>query len=160
MNWWVNVSTALNYIEHFLILAFTITGYVYISAFAFLFGILTGITSSAIGLKVCTLTAGIKKVNNEKKGLLAKSKLNRIEVLISKSLVDSVIRHDEFVFLSNVLKEYNKMKEATQKFMKDFSHIVWSAEKTQNVKIRKFQRQKKQKQKRKNNPFIKICSVW
>ena len=48
--------------------------------------------------------------------LLAKSKLNSIEVLISKVLVDSVISHDEFVLMNNVLKEYNKMKEETKKF--------------------------------------------
>ena len=48
--------------------------------------------------------------------LLAKSKLNSVEVLISKVLVDSVISHDEFVLMNNVLKEYNKMKEETKKF--------------------------------------------
>ena len=40
-----------NYIEHLLILIFTVTGCVSISAFAFLVGIPIGITSSAIGLK-------------------------------------------------------------------------------------------------------------
>ena len=39
----------LNYIEHFLILAFTITGCISISTFASLLGIPIGITSSAIG---------------------------------------------------------------------------------------------------------------
>ena len=43
--------------------------------------------------------------------LLAKSKLNSIEVLISKTLVDSVISHDEFVLINNMLKECNEMKE-------------------------------------------------
>ena len=43
--------------------------------------------------------------------MLAKSKLNRIEALISKSLIDSVVIHDEFVLINNVLKEYNEMKE-------------------------------------------------
>ena len=47
--------------------------------------------------------------------LLAKSKLNSIEVLTSKVLVNSVISHDEFVLMNNVLKEYNKMKEETKK---------------------------------------------
>ena len=55
------VCTSLNYIEHFLILASTITGCVFISAFASLVGVPIGITSSAIGLKVCAITAGIKK---------------------------------------------------------------------------------------------------
>ena len=55
------VCTTLNYIEHFLILGSTITGCVSISAFASLVGIPIGITSSATGLKICVITAGIKK---------------------------------------------------------------------------------------------------
>ena len=51
-----------------------------------------------------------KKKKHNKIVLLAKSKLNSIEVLISKVLIDSVISHDEFVLI-NVLKEYNEMKE-------------------------------------------------
>ena len=43
--------------------------------------------------------------------MLAKFKLNIIEVLISKSLVDSNISHDGFVLINNVLKEYEEMKE-------------------------------------------------
>ena len=43
--------------------------------------------------------------------MLAKSKLNRIEVLISKALIDLNISRDEFVLINNVLKEYNKIKE-------------------------------------------------
>ena len=43
--------------------------------------------------------------------MLAKSKLNSIEVLISKAFIDSVISHDEFVLINNVQKEYNEMKE-------------------------------------------------
>ena len=37
--------------------------------------------------------------------MLAKSKLNSIDVLISKTLNDSVIGHNEFVLINNVLKE-------------------------------------------------------
>ena len=54
------VCTTLNYIEHFLILAST-TGFVSISAFTYLVGIPIGIRSSAIGLKICPITARIKK---------------------------------------------------------------------------------------------------
>ena len=43
--------------------------------------------------------------------MLSKSKLNSIDVLISKALIDSVVSHDEFVLVDNVLKEYNKMKD-------------------------------------------------
>ena len=42
-------------------LASTITGCISISDFASLIDILIGITSSAIGLEICAITAGIKK---------------------------------------------------------------------------------------------------
>ena len=51
----------LNYIKHFLILASTIMGCISVSAFACLVGIPKGITSSAKGLQICAITAGIKK---------------------------------------------------------------------------------------------------
>ena len=54
-----NGCTTVNYIEHFPILAFTITGCISISAFAFLFCISVWITSSVIGLKICAIAAGI-----------------------------------------------------------------------------------------------------
>ena len=53
------VYATLNYIEHFLILASTITGCVSISAFASLAGIPIEITGSAVGLNICAKTAGI-----------------------------------------------------------------------------------------------------
>ena len=53
------VYRVLNYIEHLLILIFTISGCISISAFASLVGIPIGITSSAEGLKICITTAGI-----------------------------------------------------------------------------------------------------
>ena len=43
--------------------------------------------------------------------MLAKTKLTSIEVLISKTLIDSNITNDEFVSLNNVLKEYDDMKK-------------------------------------------------
>ena len=56
------VCTTLNYVEHFLILAFTITRCISISAFASFLEIPIRITSSAIGLKICAITVGIKKL--------------------------------------------------------------------------------------------------
>ena len=112
--------TTLNYIEHFLILASTITECISISVFASLTGIPIGNTSPAIQLEICVITAGLekyesiikkKKKKHDKMVLLAKSKLNSIEVLISKTLISSVISHDEFVLINNVLKQYNEMKQ-------------------------------------------------
>ena len=37
-----------------------------------------------------------------------------MEVLISKSLIDSNISHNEFVSINNVLKEYEEMKDETK----------------------------------------------
>ena len=54
------VCRVLNYIDHSLIVTSTITGCVYISAFASIVAIPLRITSSAIGLKICVITAGIK----------------------------------------------------------------------------------------------------
>ena len=118
-----NVCTTLNYSEHFLILASAITGCVSISSFASLIGIPIGITTSATELKICAITAGTKKYEsiikkNKKKHdkmvLLAKSKLKSMEVVIYKALIDSVISHNEFVLINNVLKEHDKMKEKTK----------------------------------------------
>ena len=55
------LCTILNYTEHFLILASAITGCVSISAFASSVVVSIGILSSAVGLKICTITAAIKK---------------------------------------------------------------------------------------------------
>ena len=52
---------------------------------------------------------------------IAKSKLNSIEVLISKVLIDSVISHDEFVLINDVLKEYSEIKE--NKNLKDLINL-------------------------------------
>ena len=100
-----NLCTILSYIEHFLILGSTIP---------------IGIASSAIGLKMCAIIEAIKnyksiikkkKNKNNKIVLLAKSKLNSIELLVSKALIDSVMTHNECVLINNVLKEYNETKQ-------------------------------------------------
>ena len=111
------VCRVLNYIDHLLILISTVTGCASIPAFASLVGIPIGITSFAIGLKICAITAGIKKyksiIKNKKhdKLLLAKSKLNRKEVSIYKALINSNISHDKFVLRNDVLKEFYYMKK-------------------------------------------------
>ena len=73
-DWWVKstkeVCTTLNFIEHFLILASTISQYISVSAFTSLIGIPIGITSSVIVFKIWVMTAEIKKYNSiiKKKG--------------------------------------------------------------------------------------------
>ena len=57
----IKVCTTLDYIEHFLTLASTITGCISIYVFASLLGIPIQIKRSVKGLKICPITAGIKK---------------------------------------------------------------------------------------------------
>ena len=81
-----------------------------------------GFRGSAIGLNICAIPAGIKNTSKKKKKrknhnktvLLAKSKLNSTEVLISKALIVSNVSYDEFVLKNNVLKEHGNMKEETK----------------------------------------------
>ena len=90
-----------------------------------------GITSYSTGLKICAKTVGIKKykaiIEKKKKKydkivLFAKSKLNNIEVLISKAWINSVISHEEFVLINNVRKEYDEIKKRNKKF-KDLNSL-------------------------------------
>ena len=54
----------LNYIEQlFFFLISTVNGYVFIFAFASLVNIPKGITTYAIGLKICIIAAGIKSIS-------------------------------------------------------------------------------------------------
>ena len=82
-------------------------------------GIPIEIMSSAVRLEISAIAAGNKKyksiIKKEKRkhnkiALSAKSKLNRIQVLISKALTDSNISHDEFVLINHILKKYYKLK--------------------------------------------------
>ena len=79
--------------------------------------------------------------------MLAKSKLNSIEVLISKTLIDSNIGVDEFVLINNVLfddikeetKDHNDLKKCK---LHKYHLIVWSVEKntlSKNPKVVKTQ---------------------
>ena len=98
----------------------TVTGCISISAFASLVSIPAGIASSAVGLKICAITAGIKKcksiIKNKRRNhgkiiLFTKNKLNIIEVSIFRTLIDSYISHDEFVPIYKALKEYDDLKQ-------------------------------------------------
>ena len=77
-----------------LILASTITGCISISAFLSLFFLSIRIASSAIRLNIFARTAWINKYISVKawsNSIVRKSKLNRIEFLTSKVLINSVI---------------------------------------------------------------------
>ena len=54
--------------------------------------------------------------------IASKTKSNRIESLISKTVIDSNISHDEFVLINNVLKEYDDMKEEIENLKTEIVH--------------------------------------
>ena len=127
---------------YLLILVSTVTGSVSISAFASLVAILIGIACSAVGLKICAITAEIKKyksiVNKKQKKqkktkkkkddqivLFGKTKSKTIEVLISKALSGSDISQDDFISVNHVLKENNVMKEAFKIVVKN-EYVWWT----------------------------------
>ena len=90
------VCMTLSYIEHFLILASAVTEYIFISAIVSFLWLLWN-----RGKKICLITAWIKQYKSihkkkqkehDKIVLLAKSKLNSIEVVTYKALIDSNMR--------------------------------------------------------------------
>ena len=114
----------LIYFERLIILVSTVTGCVCVRV---------GISSSAVGMKICAITAGIKKfksvIRKKKKKhnrivLLGKSKLDTIEVLLSKALIDSYIKHDEFVSVDSMLREYNETKEVMKSPETSVDYII------------------------------------
>ena len=109
--------TAFDYIDKVLIALSATSGGVSIILFTSAVGAPVGI-ASAIFTLIFSLTTGIvrkllsitrnKKKKHDKIIMLAKSKLNSIETLVSQALVDMEISHEEFV---TNFKEKNKCEE-------------------------------------------------
>ena len=53
-----------------------------------------------------------------------KAKLNSIEVLNSKALIDSYIGQDGFISIKNVLKEYDEIKKKTEILAKNMFGVI------------------------------------
>ena len=90
--------------------------YIYLMCFYSLVGIPIGISSFSIGLKIFAITSKMQfmpiiKKRGDKIVLAAKPKLNSIEVLIYKALINSNIIHDEKVLINKMLKEFYDLKE-------------------------------------------------
>ena len=52
-----------------------------------------------------------KRKKHDKILMLAKSKLNCIEILVSQALIDMEINHEEFITILKEKDEYEKMKD-------------------------------------------------
>ena len=106
--------------EILLILLYTVPGCISISGFAFLVDIPIGVSSSAVGLKICAIAPRIKKnksiIRKKRKKhneivLLANTKLYNTESLIAKVSIDLYINHKKMALVNNMLQEYDGLKE-------------------------------------------------
>ena len=98
----------------------TVPGCVSVFAFVSLVTIPIGITGFGVEIIIFAITAGIKKYKSiikkkkkkhDKKVFLAKSKLNTVEVIISKALTDSYFSNDEFFAVNSLLKNMKWKKK-------------------------------------------------
>ena len=109
-----------DYIDQALIVLSATSGGVSIISFTSIIGAPVGIASASFTL-IFSLTTGIvkkllnitrkKKKKHDKILMLAKSKLNSIETLISQALIDMDISHEEFVAILKEKDKYEMMKE-------------------------------------------------
>ena len=117
---------AFDYIDKVLIVFSATSGGVSIISFTSVVGAV-GIASASFKLFFSLTTGTVKKLQesitsitrNKKKKLdkiliLAKSKLNSIETLISQALIEMEISHEEFVTILKVKDKYEKMKESVR----------------------------------------------
>ena len=111
--------TVFEYIDKILIFLSATSGGVSIISFISIVGVPVGIASASFTL-IFSIAKGIIKIllkttrNKKKKHdnilMLAKSKLNSIEILISKALNDMDISHEEFTIILNEKDKYDRMK--------------------------------------------------
>ena len=104
--------TIFDYIDKILIALSATTSGVSIISF-------TGTIGKSVGTVSAGLTGIVKKllnmaINKKKKHdqllMLAKSKFNSIEILISQALIDLVISHEEFIMILSEKGKYERMK--------------------------------------------------
>ena len=111
---------SFDYIDNILIVLSATNGGVLIISFTSIFGAPVGVVSATFTLIFSITTGIIKKLlsmtrNKMKKHdkilMLAKSKLNSIETLISKALNDMNISHEEFITILKEKDKYERMKD-------------------------------------------------
>ena len=109
-----------DYIDKILIFLSVTTRGVSICSFTSIEGAPVGIASAGFTLIFSLTTEIVKKLlnitrNKKKKHdkilMLAKSKLNSIETLISQALIDMDISHEEFITILKEKDKYEKMKD-------------------------------------------------
>ena len=131
--------TAFDYINKTLVAFSATTGAVSIISFGSVVGAPVGIANASFTL-IFSLTTGIIKkllsiTRNEKKKhdkilILAKSKLDIIETLVSQALIDMEISHEKFNAIIREKQKYERMKENVRNVSERSS-----AEKQENMRL-------------------------
>ena len=113
-------ATTFDYIDKILIALSATSSGVSIISFTSIIGAPVGTVSVSLTL-IFSLTTGIvkkllnitrnKKKKHDKILMLAKSKLNSIERLISQALIDVDVSHEEFIRILKEKDKYKRMKE-------------------------------------------------
>ena len=123
--------TTFNYIDKILIVLNATTGGVCIISHATVVGAPIGIANAGYTIVFVLATGIIKKLlkttrNKKKKHdkiiMLAKSKLNSIETLVFKVLIDIEISHEECITILKEKDKYEKMKENVRKEKSEEKH--------------------------------------
>ena len=112
--------TTFDYTDQALIVLSATSGRVSVISFTSIVGARVGIASASFTL-IFSLTTGIvkkllnitrnKKKKHDKILMLAKSKLDSIETLVSQALIDMEISHEEFIAILRVKQKYERMTE-------------------------------------------------
>ena len=136
-----------DYIDQALIVLSATSGGVSIISFTSIVEAPVGIASANLTL-IFFVTIGIvkkllnitrsKKKKYDKILMLAKSKLNSIETLISQALIDLDISHEEFIRILNEKDKYEKMKENLRSDNEEYKIMKLISIKSKAQKIKRY----------------------
>ena len=131
--------TTFNYIDNILIVLNAATGGACIVSHATVVGTPVGIASAGFTILFSLATGITKKLlkttrNKKKKHykilMLAKSKLNNTESLVSQELIDMKKSHEEFIIILKGKDKYEKMKDNVRNISEKLEK-----EKTENMQL-------------------------
>ena len=113
---------AFDYIDKILIVHFATSGGFFIISSVSVVGTQTEIAGQSFTLifslttemikKLLSITRKKRKKKHDKTLMLAKSKLNSIETLVSQALIDMEVSHEEFITILKEKGKYEKTKES------------------------------------------------
>ena len=128
--------TTFDYIDKILIILSATSSGVSIISFTSIIGAPVGIASASFTL-IFSLTTGIvkkllnitrnKKKKHDKILMLAKSKLNSSEILISQALLDLDLSHRKFIRILKEKDKYEKMKENLRRENEEYKIMILSS---------------------------------